>query len=91
MKRSIIFSNRFKKEYGLMIKRGKDIKKLKKVIEMLENFEILPLRLKDHNLVGDYSASRELHIEPDWLLIYQISKNELILERTGTHADLFKK
>lgn len=74
-----------------MIRRGKDINKLKAAIELLENLEALPAKLKDHKLIGEYEGSRELHVESDWLLIYQILKNDLILERTGTHSDLFKK
>jgi mRNA interferase YafQ len=90
MKRIIIFSNRFAKDYALMLKRRKNINKLKSVIELLENMASLPLKFKDHKLIGEYNGSRELHIEPDWLLIYQIQKDKLILERTGTHSDLFK-
>ena len=50
----------------------------------------LPTKYKDHKLIGSYEGSRELHIEPDWLLIYRISAQSIILERTGTHCDLFK-
>lgn len=90
MSPKIIFRNRFQKEYDLMIRRGKNLNKMRKIVEMLEKGEALPLNHRDHKLTGIYEGSRELHIEPDWLLIYQISKTELILERTGTHADLFK-
>lgn len=90
MERQVIFSNRFVKEYSLMIKRGKDVGKIKAVIRLLESEEIIPHKYRDHKLIGDYQGSRELHIEPDWLLIYKATKNEVILERTGTHADLFK-
>lgn len=74
-----------------MIKRGKDVSKLRSVAELLEKGEVLPLKYRDHKLIGDYVGSRELHIESDWLLIYRLTGHEIILERTGTHSDLFKK
>lgn len=74
-----------------MIKRGKDISKLRTITELLESGKALPSKYRDHKLIGDYSGSRELHIEPDWLLIYKPSSQEIVLERTGTHSDLFKK
>ena len=65
---------------------------MEKVIELLANEQPLPQKYKDHPLSGDYSDCREWHITPDWLLIYRINNNELILSltRTGTHSDLFK-
>lgn len=91
MERKVIFSNRFVKEYSLMLKRGKDLDKMKNIIRLLEVGDSVPNRYRDHKLIGEYQGSRELHIEPDWLLIYKTTKNEVILERTGTHSDLFKK
>ena len=74
-----------------MKKRGYDITKLKRVIELLANKQPLPQKNKDHNLIGNYSNCRECHITPDWLLIYEVLDNELVLHllRTGTHSDLF--
>ena len=72
-----------------MKKRGKSFSVFKQVITTLANNEILEPKFKDHKLVGDYDGTRECHIEPDWLLVYINSKDELILVRTGTHADLF--
>ena len=86
----VIFSNKFTKEYILMVKRGKDIKKMKLVVEILANKTPLPAKYKDHKLTGNYQGSRELDLEPDWLLIYKIAGNSITLERTGTHSDLFK-
>ena len=83
-------STQFKKEFKLMMKRNKDQAKLAKVLELLVSNKPLPAKYKDHKLIGNYQGSRELHIEPDWLLIYRINAGELILERTGTHSDLFK-
>jgi mRNA interferase YafQ len=89
--KEIAEENKFKKELKLMLKRGRDQEKFWKVIELLINNKPLPLHYRDHKLIGNYIGSRELHIEPDWLLIYRTSDNKLILERTGTHSDLFKK
>ncbi len=89
--KEITRTSKFKKEFKLMMKRGRDQKKIQKIFELLAEEEPLPTKLRDHKLVGDYEGSRELHIEADWLLIYQVSEKEIILERTGTHSDLFKK
>ena len=91
MKYQIEMSNRFKKDYKLAQKRGYDISLLKEVIDVLANGEQLPEKYVDHPLVGDYKGCRECHIQPDWLLIYRIEKDLLILglTRTGTHSDLF--
>lgn len=87
------YTSRFKKDYKLIKKRKYDIQKLKNVISILCNCECLPQKFKDHELSGDYKGFRECHIEPDWLLIYKISDDTLILTltRTGTHSDLFQK
>lgn len=81
----------FKKDLKIAIKRGYSIKLLEKVIEIIASGEKLPQKYRDHSLIGIYKGARECHITPDWLLIYEISNNELILylTRTGTHSDLF--
>jgi mRNA interferase YafQ len=84
-----VYTKRFAKDMKLAKKRGKDLEKIKHVIELLLNKEDLPLKYHNHWLTGDYSNRRECHIEPDWLLIYKPGKNEIIFERTGTHSDLF--
>ena len=86
----IFFTNEFKKEIKLAKKRGKDVNKLIRVIEMLENEESLPDKYRNHKLKGEFKNRWELHIEPDWLLIYKRGKGEIILERTGSHSDLFE-
>jgi len=86
-----VFSSRFKKDIKLAVKRGKDLEKLSAVVELLCEGKPLPKQYKDHPLAGDYSGFRDCHIEPDWVMIYRIenSQLQLILARTGTHADLF--
>jgi len=76
-----------------MKKRGKDMKKLSAILGMLARREELPARYRDHQLSGEYKDMRECHVEPDWLLIYAIIENELVLlaTETGTHSDLFRK
>lgn len=72
-----------------MAKRGKTMAKLKAVIAMLLAGEELDPRLRDHPLKGEWAGWRDLHIEPDWLLLYRVSETEVLLARTGTHSDLF--
>ncbi len=88
----IVVTKQYKKDYVKIRKQGNDITKLEKVVDMLANREILDISYKDHTLHGKYEGLRECHIEPDWLLIYKIKNNtlELILTRTGSHANLFR-
>ena len=84
------FTNQFKKEYKLMIKRGKDIALLDDVIEKIQKGEKLDAKYQDHALTGTYRGFRECHIQPDWLLIYFVENQIMILTlvRTGSHSDL---
>lgn len=84
-------TTQFKKDVKRAQKRGKDFSKLKIVIEKLARGEALDEKYRDHALTGGYQGTRDCHLEPDWLLIYEMGDEELILIRTGTHADLFKK
>ncbi|MDJ0601393.1 MAG: type II toxin-antitoxin system YafQ family toxin [Crocosphaera sp.] len=88
----LIYTKQFEKDVKKLIKRGKNMEKIKIVINKLSNQEKLEPRYKDHQLVGNYKGRRECHIEPDWLLIYnKLSReNVIIFERTGTHSDLFR-
>ena len=90
----IVFDNRFKKEYKKCLKRGYKAAEFEKVLDLLAREKVLPEKYKDHALANsrEYQDVRELHIRPDWLLIYRIEKEDLqILRcmRTGTHSDLF--
>ncbi len=93
MKLSIVWTNQFKKDYKLAIKRGRRIELLDDVVRKLAARETLPLQNRDHALTGDYVGYRECHIQPDWLLIYRIDDGKLLLTLawTGTHSDLFGK
>ena len=86
----ISFTGQFKKDYKTCKKRGYNMKLLQSIIDTLAVPEKLPTRNKDHYLSGNFRNKKECHIMPDWLLIYQIEENQLILYRTGTHSDLFK-
>lgn len=83
-------TTRFEKDVELARKRGKDLRKMRDIMELLLEEKKLPPKCADHWLKGNYAYRRECHIEPDWLLIYKPGKKEIIFERTGTHADLFK-
>lgn len=89
----IVYTNRMKRDAKLMKKRGKDMGKLINVLSLLASGNPLPLQYKDHSLTGNLQDFRECHIEPNWLLMYQIYEDTLILSATatGTHADLFGK
>jgi mRNA interferase YafQ len=80
-------SSRFKKDLKRLAKQKKDLSKLEKVIDMLAQGVVLPPEYKDHGLGGNHKDHRECHIEPDWLLVYEIKKAELILTMisSGTH------
>ena len=92
-KLEIKWTTQFKKDYKVAIKRNLKIELLDNVIRALQKGETLDLKFKDHPLLGSWQSYRECHIEPDWLLIYKIESNKLILvlSRTGTHSDLFHK
>ncbi len=83
-------TNVFKKDLKKAIKRGCDIQLLDEVIQKLLRGEPLPEKNKDHALTGNWKGHRECHITPDWLLVYRIIENTLILSlvRTGSHSDL---
>ena len=92
----IKWSTRFKKDYKLAMKRGYEISKLDDVIRLIakgDQQQKLIEEYDDHELSGDWKGHRELHVLPDWLLVYYLEENVLVLtlSRTGTHSDIFKK
>lgn len=87
--RTIIRKSRFKKDFKKLPSSGRDITKLANVIRSLANDEPLPSHNRDHALTGNYVGHRECHISPDWLLVYKVDDDDLILVRTGSHSELF--
>lgn len=82
-------SSAFKSDVKRQQKRGKDMDKLKRLIELLIHKQEIPPEYSDHQLSGNWRGYRDSHIEGDWLLIYKIDGDELRLARTGTHQDIF--
>lgn len=72
-----------------MIRQGKDLKDLEAILTTLIDNQPIPQKYRDHSLIAEYEGYRELHIKPDWLLLYKIEDNTLTLIRTGSHSDLF--
>jgi len=87
---TILWTGQFKKDYKRAKKQGKDLDDLRSVVEMLAARRPLPPKYRDHSLCGRWNKHRECHIAPDWLLIYRIRGDDLILERTGSHSELFR-
>ena len=83
-------TRQFERDFKRVLRRGKREEKIVSVMKRLIDQQPLEIKHKDHNLTGEYKNRRECHIEPDWLLIYKISEDEIIFERTGSHADLFE-
>lgn len=92
MKYTIKFTSQFKKDMRLAKKQNRDIDKLFEIVNILANGHALEAKYRDHELSGNYKGVRECHVEPDWLLVYEI-RNEvlvLMLYRLGSHAELFR-
>ena len=89
MSRTADYTGQFKKDYKLAAKRGLDLGIIDEAIRLLVSGIPLPESYRDHALSGNYQGRRECHLRPDWLLIYQLAPGLVVLERTGTHADLF--
>ena len=91
MKYTIKFTTQFKRDLKLAKKQNKNIDKLFEIIEILADGNQLPSKYRDHELTGNYKDTRECHIEPDWLLIYEIREEILVLmlNRVGSHSELF--
>ena len=91
MKYGVTYTAQFRRDYKRIKKRRFNIAELQAVVTMLAEGKILPETDRDHALICSYRNARECHIKPDWLLIYSISDETLVLElmRTGSHSDLF--
>jgi len=86
----IVYTTQFKKDYKRISKQKKELPKLRLVIEKLNSDKKLEPKYKDHQLIGYFKGYRDCHIESDWLLIYKKTDKYLVLERTGSHSELFK-
>lgn len=93
IKYTVKTTSQFKKDYKLAMKRNLNISLLKEVVTLLSMGEKLPEKYRDHALTGNWVGHRECHILPDWLLIYRIENDILVLtlSRTGSHSDLLDK
>jgi mRNA interferase YafQ len=91
MNRDIVWTSQFKRDYKLAMKRNMDMSLIDDCIRRLAAREELPPQFRDHDLSGNWVGHRECHVQPDWLLVYRIEDNDLILvlSRTGSHSDLF--
>ena len=93
MKYLVKFTNQFKKDMKLAKKQNKNLDKLFEVVNIIADGGTLDARYRDHDLSGNYKGTRECHVEPDWILVYEIRDEVLVLMlyRLGTHSELFKK
>lgn len=87
---NLVYTGRFKKDFKRMMRRNKDEGELWDIVDKLLKGNPLAVKYKDHPLRGNWKNRRSCHIEPDWLLIYCVRGGDLILERTGSHPELFK-
>lgn len=85
------YSGRFKRDFKLAEKRGKDLDKLERLMLLIAEGGQLPESYKDHPLRGEWKGFRDAHIGPDWILIYRLEENVVHFERTGSHSDLFNE
>ena len=87
--RRVIWRRECERGLGRMIQRGKNREKFLDIVALLGNDGRVPIRHRPHKLSGEWEGHWECHIESDWLLIYNVTDKEVLLARTGTHADLF--
>lgn len=92
MKYDIVITNSCKKDIKRASKQGKNIDLLFEIVDQLSEGKQLEPKYKDHKLSGNYEGKRECHIEPDFLLIYEIKELEIVLYlvRVGSHSELFR-
>jgi mRNA interferase YafQ len=88
--RQVEYTSQFKRDLKKAKKRGKNMEKIKQPLRLLIEESTLPPVYRDHSLTGNRSGCRDLHIEPDWLLVYRVVGNVVRFERTGSHSDLFR-
>jgi mRNA interferase YafQ len=86
---NLVWTGQFKKDYKRAKKQGRPLDDLRLVVEKLAARTPLPPKNRDHGLSGRWNKHRECHIAPDWLLVYRIHGDDLVLERIGSHSELF--
>jgi mRNA interferase YafQ len=90
--RRIRYTTRFERDVRLAERRGKDLRKLKRLLALLTEAVSLPASYADHPLKGRWAGHRDVHLEPDWIVIYRLlGEDEVVFERTWSHSDLFKE
>lgn len=87
---TLLTTTAFEKDMRRVEKQGKDLNKLEEVVNLLQSQQPLPRRCRPHVLRGNWSGHWDCHLQPDWLLLYRLTEGELILVRTGSHAELFE-
>lgn len=88
--REIVYTKRFRQDYKRIKKRSWDVRKLEALVDTLARGQPLPPKARPHKLSGVFKDAWDVHLSRDWILVYEISEDLLILRRTGTHADLFQ-
>lgn len=86
---NIRMTSEFDNDFRQLTRSGKNVGSLWDIIDILANREPIPIEYRDHALKGRFRGIRDIHIEPDWLLLYRVTPTDLVLIRTGTHTDLF--
>ena len=86
----LLTTTAFERDLRRVEKQGKDLDKLEVVVDLLQAQQPLPARCRPHPLRGDWLGHWDCHVEPDWLLVYRFTATQLILVRTGSHAELFR-
>ncbi len=89
MIKEIFRKSQFKKDFKRILKQGRKSEEFKTILKILVSGKEIPDKYKDHQLTGNWKEFRELHIQPDWLLIYKIEDDTLTLIRIGSHSELF--
>lgn len=84
-------TSQFRKDVEKLQKQGKDIKKLRAALVLLQQGNSLPSQLHDHKLAGKWKGCRDLHISGDWILIYETEGNSITLHRTGSHSEIYSR
>ena len=88
--RRVVFHSAFRKDVKRLEKRRWDLNKLKEAVTVLSNDDDIPDEYGDHNLSGNWKGFRDVHLEPDWVLIYKRDNIEVEFARTGSHSDVFR-